>query len=87
MSFTNLDETTSKKPVTIPANEFITFNRLLRTHKVNMPYFKFIIPDRQGAPLYDKLELAFVKPNNKTVPAEMIEIDNKQYLYDENIFQ
>jgi len=46
ISLTNLDRTTSKNPVIIPPNEFIIFDSVVHTDKVNMLYFKFMIPDK-----------------------------------------
>ena len=48
-----------------PSNEFLTFNNVLEVGKTTFYYLNFIVPNKSGTILYDKMELEFIKPNNK----------------------
>ncbi|CAL2082579.1 hypothetical protein TD3509T_10033 [Tenacibaculum dicentrarchi] len=69
----------------IPPNEFLTFNNVLEIGKTSFYYLSFIVPNKKGEVIYDKMELEFIKPNNKKKKFEIFEIDEKQYLFDESL--
>ncbi|WP_233901222.1 hypothetical protein [Tenacibaculum piscium] len=69
----------------IPPNEFLTFNNILEIGKTSFYYLSFIVPNKKGEVLYDKIELEFVKPNNSKRKYQIFDIDKKQYLFDKNI--
>jgi hypothetical protein len=75
-----------KKTMMIPADDFLPFNSLIEIGKTNFYYIKFIVPNKKGLEIYDKLELEFVKPNNKLSKVEIFEIDKKQFFFDETLF-
>lgn len=87
LKFQNSDGTTSKMQMLTPANDFLTFNNVLEQGKTSFFYLNFIVPNRNGAILYDKLELEFVKPNGKKLNVEIFEIDAKQYFFDEDLIK
>lgn len=87
LNFQNSDGTTSKMKMLTPANDFLTFNNVLEQGKTSFFYLSFIVPNKNGAILYDKLELEFVKPNGKKINVEIFEIDEKQYFFDENLIK
>lgn len=87
ISFHNPDGTISRKRMKIPASEFLTFNSVLQTDKVNLFYIKFIVPEKQGPKLYDKLELDFIKVDNGSIKVEITDIDRSQYLFEEKLFE
>lgn len=87
LNFQNYDGTTSEMKMLTPANDFLTFNNVLEQGKTSFFYLNFIVPNKSGAILYDKLELEFVKPNGKKIKVEIFEIDAKQYFFDENLIE
>lgn len=87
LNFKNSDGTASKMQMLTPANDFLTFNNVLEQGKTSFFYLNFIVPNKNEAILYDKLELEFVKPNGKKMNVEIFEIDAKQYFFDENLIK
>jgi hypothetical protein len=87
LNFENSGGTTSKMQMLTPADDFLTFNNVLEQGKTSFFYLNFIVPNKTGAILYDKLELEFVKPNDNKVNVEIFEIDAKQYFFDENLIK
>ena len=87
LNFHNADGTTSKMQLLTPATDFITFNNVLEQGKTSFFYLNFIVPNKSGAILYDKLELEFIKPNDKKVTVEIFEIDPKQFFFDDNLIK
>ena len=83
--FQNPDGTKSKRKMLTPANNFLTFNSVLEEGKTSFYYLNFIIPNKEDKTLYDKLELEFIKPNNKKVNVEIFEIDPKQSFFDDKL--
>jgi hypothetical protein len=87
LTFHNADGTTSEKQMLTPATDFLTFNSVLEQGKTNFFYLNFIVPNKNGAILYDKIELEFIKPNNNKVGVEIFEIDPKQFFFDDNLLK
>lgn len=87
LAFSDTNGTVTKRIMMIPASEFLTYNSVLETDKVNLFYLKFIVPGKQGPKLYDKLELDFIKPNDGIKKVEAILGDSKQMFYDKDLFK
>lgn len=87
LNFLNPDSSTTTKKMIMPSNEFLTFNNVLENGKTSFYYLSFIVPGKEGTKLYDKMELEFIKPDNKTQKVEIMEIDAKQYFFDEDLLK
>ena len=74
------------RSVRIPPDQFILFNSVLQTDKVNVLYIRFIVPNRYSSEMYKKLELEFFKPNGRSITTEVSTIDEKQVFFDPSIF-
>ncbi len=87
LNFQNPDGTTSKKQMLTPATDFLTFNSVLEQGKTSFFYLNFIVPNKEGKTLYDKLELEFIRPNDEKVNVEIFEIDPKQFFFDDELLK
>lgn len=87
LTFHNVNGSISEKKMLTPATDFLTFNNVLEQGKTNFFYLNFIVPNKNGPILYDKIELEFIKPNNNKVSIEIFEIDQKQFFFDDNLFE
>ncbi len=87
LTFHKSGETTEKKQMLTPATDYLTFNSVLEQGKTSFFYLNFIVPNITGATLYDKLELEFIKPNDKKVRVELFEIDPKQFFFDDDLIK
>lgn len=85
--FNNTDDHLSGKKMKTPAKEFLTFNNVLEEGKTTFYYLNFIVPNRTGDSTYDKLELEFIKPNKRTLKVNIAEIDQKQFLLDDELLE
>lgn len=87
LNFISQNGTKTQKIMITPSNDFLTFNNVLESGKTSFYYLNFIVPSKEGAALYDKMELEFIKPNNKKLRVEIMEIDAKQYFFDEDLLK
>ena len=87
LNFLNQDGSTTAKKMMTPSNEFLTFNNVLENGKTSFYYLNFIVPNKEGAILYDKMELEFIKPDNKKYKVEIMEVDPKQYFFDDDLLK
>lgn len=87
LNFHNSDGTSNQKRMKTPSNDFLTFNNVLEQGKTTFYYLNFIVPNKCGPDLYDKIELEFIKPNNGKVKVQITEIDAKQFFFDDELLE
>ena len=85
--FTQENGIVKKRRTKIPPKEFLPFNSVLEEGKVGVYYITFIVPERTGQRIYDKLEIEFIRPNNPSITVVLPDIDEKQWLLDEGVFE
>jgi hypothetical protein len=87
LNFLNDNGTTTLKKMRTPANDFLPFNNILEKGKTSFYYLIFIVPNKSGTILYEKMELEFIKPNNKKRKFEISEINAQQKFFDGNLLE
>ena len=84
LTFHNQEGLDKEKMLT-PADDFLTFHNVLEKGKTSFYYLNFIVPNKSGPELFDKMILEFIKPNNRKLKVEIFEIDDKQFYFDKSL--